>query len=261
VADKAKYVTLMLIPDGAEARRGFRMRYWMLKTLVGLQIALIVGIILFFSFYGQVLSRAAMADKLKDENQRLLRYQYKVKLLEENLKQTREIVTRVSDLAGIDIQFPAVPDDSTLFASLDQPVGATLEREPGYSLTQPSGLPANGFVTQDFDTTEQHFHPGIDIACAVGTPVLATADGTVTFSDWDDTYGHMVVIQHNDSIVTVYGHNDSNLVKVGQHVTTGMRIALSGNTGISTAPHVHYEIRIHNKPINPLDVSHEIQQH
>ena len=57
----------MLIPDGAEARRGFRMRYWLLKTLIGLQIALVVGIILFFSFYGQVLSRAALADKLKEE--------------------------------------------------------------------------------------------------------------------------------------------------------------------------------------------------
>ena len=261
MADKSKYVTLMLIPDGAAERRGFRMRFWMFKTLIGLQIALVVGIILFFAFYGQVLSRAALADNLQEENERLLRYQYKVKLLEENLLHAREIVTRLTELAGIDIQLPVLPDDSTLFAALDQPVGATLERSAGIDLSIPSGLPVTGFVTQDFDTTEQHFHPGIDIACALGTPVLATASGRVTYADYDSTYGFMVVLQHNDSIVSVYGHNDSNLVFIGDNVATGGRIALSGNTGTSTAPHVHYEVRIHNKPINPLDVRYEIQQH
>ncbi|RME27513.1 MAG: M23 family metallopeptidase, partial [Candidatus Zixiibacteriota bacterium] len=58
---------------------------------------------------------------------------------------------------------------------------------------------------------------------------------------------------HNDSVSTVYGHNDSLLVTVGQQVSVGSRIALSGNTGKSTAPHVHYELRINDKPINPLE--------
>jgi murein DD-endopeptidase MepM/ murein hydrolase activator NlpD len=61
------------------------------------------------------------------------------------------------------------------------------------------------------------------------------------------------VIKHNDSVSTVYGHNDTVLVEQGQQVMAGSRIALSGNSGKSTAPHVHYEVRIHDQPINPLD--------
>jgi murein DD-endopeptidase MepM/ murein hydrolase activator NlpD len=73
------------------------------------------------------------------------------------------------------------------------------------------------------------------------------------FAGIDSTYGKMLVIKNNDSITTLYGHNDSLLVQMGEHVQVGSRIALSGNTGISTAPHVHYEIRLNNKPIDPLE--------
>ncbi|NOY87824.1 MAG: hypothetical protein GXO93_00350 [FCB group bacterium] len=69
----AKYITVMLIPDGTENRKGFRIRQWLLKFIVGFVIFLLVGIILFFAFYGKVLTKAAMADKLAKENQRLLR--------------------------------------------------------------------------------------------------------------------------------------------------------------------------------------------
>ncbi len=98
-----------------------------------------------------------------------------------------------------------------------------------------------------------HYHPGIDIACAVGTPVLTTASGYVEDISYDSTYGNMVMIRHNDSIMTVYAHNEKILVTAGQEILVGSRIALSGNSGKSTAPHLHYEVRLHNKPINPVE--------
>jgi murein DD-endopeptidase MepM/ murein hydrolase activator NlpD len=250
----SKYVTVMLIPDGAESRRGFRIKQWVLKFVLGFIAFLIVGIIVFFAFYGKVLTRAATADKLARENQRLLRYQYKVQLLEDNLVKAREIVTRLTQIAGINIDFPEIPDDSTIFASVEQKEGATVDRPLADNLSLPSGMPIQGFITQDFDTAnDNHYHPGIDIACAIGTPVLATASGTVEFADYDSTYGYMVVLRHNDSVETVYGHNEQLLVKKGQKVMAGARLALSGNTGISTAPHLHYEIRINDEPIDPLE--------
>lgn len=250
---KAKHVTIMLIPDGSESRRGVRIPTWLLKVAIGFQVVMIIGIILFFIFYGRVVTRAAMADRLAEENEQLLRYQYKVKLLEENLIQVREIVTSMTHLAGIDFEFPELPDDSTLFASLDQRAGATLERSTGTDLTIPAGMPLPGFVSQDFRLETDQYHPGIDIACAIGTPVLATASGTVVFASVDSTYGKMVVVQHNDSTITLYGHNDSLLVRSGDRVQAGSRVALSGNTGKSSAPHLHYEIRIRNQPINPME--------
>lgn len=252
---ESKYITIMLIPEGTESRRGFRMRRWLFQFLIGALAVVLIGILLFFAFYGKVLTRAAMADKLAMDNERLLRYQYKVQLLEENLNQAREIVTRLTDLAGIDIEFPELPDDSTLFASLDQRGMAVVSRSAGIDITLPAGLPIQGFITQDFEIENTaHYHPGVDIACAEGTPVLATAAGEVVYADFDSTvYGYMVVLRHNDSITTLYGHNSQLLVEPGRMVPAGGRVALSGSTGKSTAPHLHYEIRVNDKPIDPLD--------
>ncbi len=251
---RGKYVTIMLVPDGTEARLSWRVRQWVLHVLVWGLVFLLVGIVLFFSFYGHILSRAARTDQLIEENEDLMRYRYKVDLLEQNLIEAREFVSRMATMAGIDYEFPELVDDSTLFAAMDNPGRALLLRNSAQDLSYPSGLPVQGFVTQDFELEDSvHFHPGIDIACAVGTPVLATAAGEVISASYDSTYGKILILKHNDSVSTVYGHNDSLLAATGEKVLAGSRIALSGNTGKSTAPHVHYELRIYDKPINPLD--------
>ena len=251
----AKYLTVMIIPEGAEARRGFRIRTWLLQAILGGFGILLIGIILFFVFYGKIIGKAAMADGLEAENERLLKYQYKVQLLERNLNQTRDIVGRLINLAGVDIEFPVMPDDSILFASLDQEGMASVTRSAGPDLSLPIGLPAKGFITQDFTLGDSsHYHPGIDIACAEGTPVLSTATGEVVMTGFDEVYGNIVVIKHNDSVTTLFGHNKEILVEPGEKVLPGSRIALSGNTGKSTAPHVHYEIRVNDEPINPMEM-------
>jgi murein DD-endopeptidase MepM/ murein hydrolase activator NlpD len=251
---KPMYVTLLLVPDGTEARRGWRVRRWLLNAIVISLVTILVGIVLFFAFYGKVLQRAAMTEQVLEENKALQRYQYKVQLLDENLKQAREIVGRLTRMAGIEYEFPEIPDDSTIFAQLDKTGAAVLARNAGKSWTNPKGLPIEGFVTRGFQVQDQEqYHPGVDIACAVGTPVLATGSGEVILADVDSVYGNIVVIKHNDSTTTIYGHNDKLLVQVGQEVRVGSRIALSGNTGQSTAPHLHYEIRIHDNPLNPLE--------
>jgi len=254
----AKYTTIMLVPDGTEPRSGWRVRTWVMKLVVTSAIVILVGIVLFFSFYGKVLSRAAMTEQVTKENEALRRYYYKVQLLEQNLNQAREVVTRMTQLAGIDYEFPEFPDDSTLFAQLDRTTTAVVARPASGDWSLPAGLPIQGFVTQGFKTSDANsYHPGVDIACAVGTPVLATGSGMVEHVDYDSIYGHMVVLRHNDSVTTVYAHNDEILVHVGETVPVGSRIASSGNSGKSTAPHLHYEIRINGEPINPLDNPYE----
>jgi murein DD-endopeptidase MepM/ murein hydrolase activator NlpD len=195
-----------------------------------------------------------MTEKVMAENDDLKRYYYKVQLLEQNLNQARDVVTRMTKLAGIDFEFPEFPDDSTLFAELDRTKGAVVARPGTIDWSLPAGLPIQGFVTQAFKIGESdQFHPGIDIACAIGTPVLATGSGVVQHVAFDSTYGNMVVLRHNDSVTTVYAHNDRILVETGQTVRVGGRIAESGNSGKSTAPHLHYEVRINGEAIDPLD--------
>jgi len=252
----------MLIPDGAESRRGYRVRLWVLRAVLGLFALLIVGQVLFFIFYSGVLKRAARTDQLAAENEQLRRYQYKVQILQENMEKAREVVKRITEMAGIEYELPQLPDDSTLFADWNRPHAAVINRSVGVDLSWPTGLPIQGFITQDFETADSnHYHPGVDIACAVGTPVLATAVGTVVYAGDDSTYGKLLVIQDNDSVSTLYGHNSELLVVVGDRVMVGSRVALSGNTGISTAPHLHYEVRVHDEPINPLETDNEKKQH
>lgn len=94
-------------------------------------------------------------------------------------------------------------------------------------------------------------HKGVDWAVPTGTPVKASCGGTVTKAGWGSGYGYVVYIDHEDGKQTRYGHLSRVLVSVGQKVKQGDRIALSGNTGVSTGPHLHFEMRINGTPVNP----------
>jgi len=257
---RPKYYSLMIVPDGVEHPVGIRMRAWLFKTLVAIIAIAVIGVLGFFTFYGSIVVRAARADHLERENAELKRYKYKLGVLEENMKETRQIVERISKLAGVDFKLPEVPPDSAIFAGLNVTPSAVMPRAELGSENCPNGLPLQGFMTRGFSLNTDDYHPGVDIAATVGTPVLATASGTVAFADFDSTYGLMVIIEHENEISTVYGHNSELLVETGTEVLVGGRVALSGNTGISTAPHLHYEVREHDKPVNPLNymTRHEI---
>ena len=97
------------------------------------------------------------------------------------------------------------------------------------------------------------YHRGIDWATPIGTAVSASCSGTVTRAGWGSGYGYVVYINHEDGRQTRYGHLSKVLVKVGQRVNQGDKIALSGNTGRSTGPHLHFEILIGGSQVNPLD--------
>ncbi|BBB91859.1 M23 family metallopeptidase [Methylomusa anaerophila] len=124
--------------------------------------------------------------------------------------------------------------------------------------TKPSIWPVSGAVTSGFgwrispwgDGNE--FHPGIDIANSMGTPVVATADGKVVESGYSEGYGNIVQIDHGNGIATIYGHNSSIIVSVGQSVRKGQIISYVGSTGKSTGPHVHYEVRVNGTAVDPI---------
>jgi murein DD-endopeptidase MepM/ murein hydrolase activator NlpD len=121
----------------------------------------------------------------------------------------------------------------------------------------PSIWPVKGWVTSDFSvrldpyTGERVMHEGLDIATAMGTPVRAPADGTVVFAGLEGGYGHVLVVDHGYGIKTRYGHLSRIDVKVGQKVHRGDIIAAVGNSGRSTGPHVHYEVRVNGVADNP----------
>ncbi len=122
----------------------------------------------------------------------------------------------------------------------------------------PSVWPVRGWITSSFGnrispfTSKTQFHEGVDIAAQIGTPVIAPADGVVIKAGFEAGYGNMVEISHGYGLKTVFGHNSRLNVKPGQHVKRGDIISYSGNSGSSTGPHVHYEVRVNGLPVNPV---------
>jgi murein DD-endopeptidase MepM/ murein hydrolase activator NlpD len=112
--------------------------------------------------------------------------------------------------------------------------------------------PVDGPLASGFGRRRAGWHAGIDIQADMGTPVLAAAAGTVSFSGWAASYGRLVKILHPNGFVTVYAHNSENLVQVGDTVEAGTAIATVGRSGRASAHHLHFEIRRDGMAFNPL---------
>jgi len=122
---------------------------------------------------------------------------------------------------------------------------------PGIGLYRPL---EGGRVTSRFGMRDGKPHKGVDIAAPIGEPVYAVLDGKVVFSGQQRGYGNVIVLEHDDYVMTVYAHNDANLVRLGDTVTRGQPIATVGDTGSTTGSHLHFEYRVSGKAIDPEEV-------
>ncbi len=138
-----------------------------------------------------------------------------------------------------------------------QDVGRVLRPHLDQLAHTPSIWPVKGFISSGFGARqdpldgEPEIHEGIDIAAPYGSPVEAPAEGLVIAAGWMNGYGNCIEISHGNGLVTRYGHLSKILVKPGQTVKRWQKIGLVGSTGHSTGPHLHYEIRRNDRPINP----------
>lgn len=123
----------------------------------------------------------------------------------------------------------------------------------------PSIAPVQGFVSSAFGyrvdpfSRKRKMHHGLDISAPTGTPVYVTANGTVAYAKWYGGYGYTIKIDHGYGYSTIYAHLSKMLVRKGQELTRGQQIGKVGSSGKSTGPHLHYEVRYHNKPMNPVE--------
>jgi murein DD-endopeptidase MepM/ murein hydrolase activator NlpD len=138
-----------------------------------------------------------------------------------------------------------------------QELQAYFQDQKSLLASTPSIWPARGWVTSDFGqrvdpyTADRVMHQGVDIAAPHGKEIDSPADGTVVFAGLEGGYGNVLVIDHGYGIKTRYGHLSKILVKPGEHVKRGVPVGSIGNTGRSTGPHLHYEVRVNGVPQNP----------
>lgn len=136
-----------------------------------------------------------------------------------------------------------LPKDKVVLQGKKNPIVATT----GILLT-----PSRGSISSTFGMRWGKMHEGLDIAASMGDPIYAALDGTVSFSGWETGYGYIIKLQHENGLITLYGHCSKLEVSVGQNVKKGDQIGLVGSTGNSTGPHLHFEVRVNGVPQNPV---------
>lgn len=255
-------VTVSVLKDGELTSSSYYLPLWVFRGLMVVGIALAVLIVLAAAFFGPLVRQAARVPELERDVARLGIDNAKVRVLAVALDSVEASYAQLRRMVGADI----VPDPLLLTTTL--PVAPALEVrspeqrrrfEPGQSVPRHWPLDDRGYMTRGQvpggQTEEQH--PGIDVAVAVGTLVRATGGGTVLQRGEDDEYGLFVLLRHPDGYQSMYGHLSRAVVREGQLIRAGEVIGRSGNTGRSTAPHLHFEIRRNGVTVDPMTLVRE----
>ena len=239
----SRKISVILAPHGSSKSWN---RAIPIATLISAAVVLVLGTILLFILLVRVLDLSARTrelTQLRQENKNLRSQLSGMRDLEKELIRLQEFEVRFRRWAGLDLTGKAS-------ATRNSPGLRNLDWEEEDLAEIPSNLPVVGFLSRGFEPGPDG-HQGIDIAGTTGTPISASAAGIVRFAGWDETYGNVVVLEHQNGFTSLYGHNDSLLVKAGDDVQRTQKIALLGNTGISSAPHLHFEVRLNEHPLDP----------
>lgn len=168
--------------------------------------------------------------------------------------QELEGVTDITDTDSIDAITSLIKSQTENYDTLITDV----EKQLKFLDSRPDIWPVRGEISSTFGyrkhpiSRRRHFHKGIDIANKTGTKVVSAGSGLVTYSGWNGGYGKVIIVSHGYGYKSIYAHNNKNLVKVGDRVTKGQEIAELGDTGRSTGPHLHFEVRYNGQHIDPL---------
>jgi murein DD-endopeptidase MepM/ murein hydrolase activator NlpD len=161
--------------------------------------------------------------------------------------------------AEVRIDLSALIRRANLLASSFKEAADSLAYHSARLAATPSIMPTQGWLSSAFSSMRAHPilhtarpHEGIDVTAPMGSPIEAPAAGIVTDAGWESGYGNTVTIEHGFGIETKFAHASKLLVRTGQRVSRGQRIALVGNSGLATGPHLHYEVHVKGRPVDPL---------
>ncbi|MBN1349677.1 M23 family metallopeptidase [candidate division KSB1 bacterium] len=283
-----KNLSILLIPDDDTEPFSFQVSLRLLRVLAVIGIVVIVHIVMGAIFYWRYAIVSSENTNLETQNQELLAYQTKTYQLWEELSDLERRYERIKNALGIKQPF----DFSKFSHSKDvKSKRSTLQNIPGirgeaeestseenqimgdfdfmqwkktdyhdFARRMPTLLPVNGYLSQDFRSMQWFSpadfksHQGIDIVAKRGTSVKAAGDGIVVFANWTFYMGNLIILYHGSGFFSYYGHNDRLLVPEKSYVRKGDSIALLGNSGNSTDPHLHFEIWHDGEPVDPKQI-------
>lgn len=220
----------------------------------------------------QTINLAEKITSLSQDLERVQRFDSKLRLMMNMEKEPREIGDSPGDFSKTYLPLhrqelavrkmqdflDRLSQATRLEETRQQDVLRALRDNRGILASTPTIWPVTGFISSSFGGRNSpvgrgyQLHKGLDISNRAGTPIVATADGTVLMASPDGAYGNSVEVDHGGGIVTKYAHMQRYIVKPGQWVTRGEVLGYVGTTGRTTGPHLHYEVRLNGVPVNPM---------
>jgi murein DD-endopeptidase MepM/ murein hydrolase activator NlpD len=252
-ARDTRRLTVMLIPDGGRDSRTFVLSYRALRVYAAGIAVVAAALTVMAGSWWYLAARASRASQLEREVDVMTRDRARVTALVQRLETIEGQYGQLRSMFGS-------AQTEELSGVWLPPVSAPRRQggsRPVLGSSRPTLWPLTerGFVTQGLHSSaEAEAHPGLDVAVPTGSYIRASGGGSVVDVGDDAVYGRFVVIDHGDGYATLYGHASETFVSLGQRVRERQVIALSGSTGRSTGPHLHFEVIREGNPIDPLDL-------
>ncbi|MBI4721394.1 MAG: M23 family metallopeptidase [Candidatus Stahlbacteria bacterium] len=248
---RKKFSILILSDSGTN--RSYTLSYLVAKILLGIVVCIVIGAVWVIFNYSTLIKRSITIQALRHENDDMRQKYNKLREFENEFNGFKKHLTKVAD--ALDVHFSATvihpevifnPKDSfPELASNPNTQDTSTSRKEGKGV--PSIYPVKGWITQKFSSS----HPALDLSAEYGASVVSTMDGEVEFAGSQDTLGKVVEITHPNGYQTIYGHLARINVVSGTKVKSGDLIGYVGSTGESSAPHIHYEVRLDGIPKDP----------
>jgi murein DD-endopeptidase MepM/ murein hydrolase activator NlpD len=256
-------ITIMMVPHSRTKTLSIRVPF----VGIALSVAMfLVGTAYIGAVSVRTIEYYSMRDRLSYVSTQFLELKttmYSLKLAENEfrrlfaLKSKTEVLEKAdfSDTGSLDMEVLRKQISESMESVMD--IKKYIAEQKDLYLATPVGFPAPGRISSSYGyrehpkSGEEKFHSGLDISVPLGTQVKATADGIVSFAGWTPGGGNTVVVEHGHGFSTAYAHNRKTIVRIGQRVGRGDAVALSGSTGISTGPHIHYEVWRDGRHVNP----------
>ena len=278
-AKRKRYISLIFVPDQEQNPRSISMSYVKGRVLLVVAAVLVVHMVVGGFGYYRVFKLSQARQVLADENETLKVQNRKIEEIAEVHMANKAVIDKIYKAFGT--QLGLSREEMDALSNLEVPSQSNALQLPAPQETQtqlplqyqnrlpyliegkqdffspdqlPTRLPVEGFMTSRFQRGDWYLsrrHVGIDIAAERGTSIRASGSGVVIFADWTPDLGYLVVISHGRGYVSYYGHANHLLVEPGNRVKQGDVIALLGSSGISSAPHLHFEIWKDGEPLDP----------
>jgi murein DD-endopeptidase MepM/ murein hydrolase activator NlpD len=239
-----KGYSIVITPDDSTSSRHYFLTRKSIVLISGLVIVIVIIAVVAALNYTNVSVKAMEVDMLRRRNAQLEQEFAKIEEIREDLRIAEADNRKIKVMLGIEKTPEIVEPEITEISPNYTEIEVLKEIQENI----PSLLPTMGQVSREFGPG----HYGIDIAAPQFSPVVGAASGIVNGTGWDSLYGNYIVVEHNKNYSTFYGHLNSIEVLDGSRVNGGQIIGTVGSTGRSTSPHLHYEVRFRNEPVDPM---------